>query len=53
MKRYHVDLAYTGYVSEEVEAESIEEAIAKVEAEGVAGISKLDRWPEADMVDEE
>jgi hypothetical protein len=52
VKKYQVDLAYTGYVSEIVEAESEKEAIEKAEQMGTAGISSLDRWPEADMIEE-
>jgi hypothetical protein len=51
MKKYQVDLAYTGYVSEIVEAETEEETIDKVEQMGTAGISSFDRWPDADMIE--
>jgi hypothetical protein len=52
MKKYQVDLVYTGYVSVEIEAETEEEAIEKVEAMGTAGMGNIERWPEADMVEE-
>jgi hypothetical protein len=52
MKKYQVDLAYTGYVSVEIEAETQEEAIEKVEAMGTAGMGNIERWPEADMIEE-
>ena len=53
MKKYYVDLAYIGYVSVLIEAENEADAILKVEAMGTEGISKLERWPEADMVSED
>jgi hypothetical protein len=52
MKKYQVDLAYTGYVSVEIEAETEEEAIEQVEAMGTAGMGNIERLPEADMIEE-
>jgi hypothetical protein len=52
LKKYQVDLAYSGYVSTEIEAKNELEALAKVEEMGTAGISSLYRWPEADMIEE-
>jgi hypothetical protein len=52
MKKYQVDLAYTGYVSVEIESANEEEAVEKVEAMGTDGISNLERWPESDMAEE-
>jgi hypothetical protein len=52
MKKYQIDLAYTGYVSVEIEAETEEDAVEKVEAMGTVGIGNLERWPEADIIEE-
>jgi hypothetical protein len=52
VKKYQVDLAYAGHVSEIVEAETEEEAIKKAEQMGTGNIGKLFRWPEADMIEE-
>jgi len=54
-KRWLVDVAYSGYISVEVEAYTEEEALSR--AEDKAGSSKerpdnLSRWPEADMIEE-
>jgi hypothetical protein len=53
MKTFSVFIAYTGYVSAQVEAENEGAAIQMVEDMGTAGISDFSRWPETDMVDEE
>jgi hypothetical protein len=53
MKTYSVFVAYTGYVSSQVEAENEDEAIEKAARMGTVGISDFERWPEADMVEEE
>jgi hypothetical protein len=50
--KWNVDLAYAGYVSETVEAESEAEAVEKVERMGTAGIGNLYRWTQADMIEE-
>jgi hypothetical protein len=52
MKQYQVDLAYTGYVSVLIEAETEEEAVGKAEAMGTSGMGNIECWPEADMVEE-
>jgi hypothetical protein len=53
MKTFSVFIAYTGYVSAQVEAENEDEARQMVEDMGTAGIGDFSRWPEADMVNEE
>jgi hypothetical protein len=52
MKKYQVDLAYTGYVSVEIEAETEDEAVEKVECMGTVSMENINRWPEADMIEE-
>jgi hypothetical protein len=52
MKKYQVNLAYTGYVSEEIEAETEDEAIEKVESMSTVNMGNITRWPEADMIEE-
>jgi len=53
MPRYVVNVCYSGYVSVEVDAENGDEAVRKAEADtSPAEISNLERWPEADMVEE-
>jgi hypothetical protein len=53
MPRYVVNVCYSGYVSVEVDAENEDEAVRKAEADtSPAEINNLERWPEADMVEE-
>jgi hypothetical protein len=57
MKRWRVGLCCSGYVRQEVEAESEREAVekaSKLVGGGAYGIEigDWDRWPEADTVEE-
>jgi hypothetical protein len=52
MKKYQVSLSYTGYMVCVVEAESEDEAFEKAEASEPKEPNDLERWPDADMIEE-
>ena len=52
MKTYWVSAAYIGYVSQEVQAESEEEAVKMVEDLGIRSVDDFSRFSEYDLIEE-